>query len=205
MTTAAVGRELRVAIGISLALALLAAPFLAAVFRNAEPTSMTDKNEAVAGIEVPGAPPLAGGHEVSIDEAVRQSEVPIYRPDAPLASDEGIRDVWQRSGDNSQVFIRYRSGIILTIQPSLAMPSNREWAEELVGDGIDGRIEDISGVEAFVVQQHLPSLGSVRFFLGDSLVVIVGDGDFPAENLRTLAVSTIERAQAIDAEKAAIS
>jgi hypothetical protein len=78
-------------------------------------------------------------------------------------------------------------------------------AEALTGDGVDGAIEDMTGVEAFVVRPRFPSLGSVRFFLRNTYVVIIGDrADISTDQLRALAISTIERADAIEAEKTSV-
>ena len=55
-----------------------------------------------------------------------------------------------------------------------------------------------------MVTPHYPSLGSVRFFLRNTYVVIIGDGaDITVDQLRALAMSTIERADTVEAEQEA--
>ncbi len=191
---------LKAALGATMAIVLVGGIFVIGAQLNPEKPKNGPQNEAVAGIEIPGAPPLNGGEEVSMESAIARFEVPIYRPDTPAASDDSIRDIWMRGGDFAQVYVRYRSGIILEVRPARGMPSNEVWAEELIGDGVDGAIEEVGGVEAFVVQQHLPSLGSVRFFLGDAVVAVIGDGDFSTDELRAAAASAIGRADTVEAE-----
>ncbi len=145
---------------------------------------------------------MAGGREVSLAEAADNLSVPIYRPQNAIASDDEILDVWIRSGDSAQVFIRYKSGVHLKVRPGGGSPSTEDWAKALIGDGIDGAIEDVARIDAFVVQQHLEeaSLGSVRFFLGDALVTMIGDGDFATSELRATAESIIALANVAQAE-----
>jgi hypothetical protein len=195
-------QDMRAALGATVAVLVVALTlFTFARLRDDRSDDRRITDDAIAGIAIPGEPPLAGAHEVSIEYAAAKFPVGVYRPSTSLASDQRIRDVWFRDGDNAQVFVRYDTGVILTVQPAEGMASTEAWADELVGDGIDGAIESIRGVQAFLVQQHLPSLGSVRFFLGDSLVVLVGDGDFSADQLYTLAESTIEQASAVDSQR----
>jgi hypothetical protein len=158
---------------------------------------------AVAGFELgSNDPPLAGGEKVSLEEAIARFDVSIYRPDMPLASDDSIRDIWMdEGGGEALIYMRYTSGVLLKVGPPAGRLSTEEWAEALIGDGVDGAIEDVTGIQAFVVHPHYPSLGSVTFFLRDVYVVIIGEGeDFTTDQLRDLAISTISRADAVDAE-----
>jgi hypothetical protein len=151
-------------------------------------------------------PPLARGERVSLEEMTYTFDVPIYRPDRPLASDDSIRDVWMsKGGGEALVYMRYTSGVVLKVGPPAGRLPTEEWAEALTGDGVDGMIEGVTGVPAFVVTPHYPSLGSVRFFVRDVYVVIIGEGeDFTTDQLRDLAISTISRADAIEAAEASV-
>jgi hypothetical protein len=162
---------------------------------------------AVAGFELgPDDSPLAGGKKVSLEEATARFDVPIYRPDMPLASDDSIRDIWMNEGGGEAlIYMRYTTGVVLKVGPPAGRLSTEEWAEALTGDGIDGTIEGVTGVPAFVVTPHYPSLGSVRFFLRDVYMVIIGDGeDFTTDQLRDLAISAISRADAVEADEASV-
>jgi hypothetical protein len=162
-----------------------------------------DHNQAIAGIAAaPGEPPLAGGKEVSLDEARILFEVPIYRPSLPLASDETLRDIWIQTGGSPQLYVRYKSGVILKIRPADGVPSTEEWSEALTGDGVDGATELLGGVDAFVVNPHFPSLGSVRFFFRGEVITLIGDSEsFTTDQLRALAISTMDRADAVEAQE----
>ena len=187
----------RVAIGATLAITLAVGASIAALVRGQE----TDTGTGGFALD-PNDPPLAGSERVSLEEAISTFDVPIYRPGAPLASDDSIRDIWIRTDDDEPlVYMRYTSGIVLKVGPPAGRLSTEAWAEALTGDGVDGTIERVTGVPAFVVTPHYPSLGSVRFFLRDVYVVIIGEGeDFTTDQLRELAISTIQRAEAIEVE-----
>lgn len=193
------GQSRKAAFGASLAVAIVVGILGFGALLGNGPRQSPD---AIPGVELPGEPPMAGGREVSLAEAADHSSVPIYRPQNAIASDDEILDVWIRSGESSQVFIRYKSGVHLKVRPGGGLPSTEDWAKALIGDGIDGAVEDVAGIDAFVVQQHLEeaSLGSVRFFLGDALVTIVGDGDFATSELRATAESIIALANVAQAE-----
>lgn len=190
-------RRTKLAIGTTLVAVLVGASIVVLLLPDAKPQT------GIAGIALgPNESPLAGGVKVSLEEAVAEFEVPVYRPDMPLASDGAIRDIWMRQGGGeSLIYMRYTTGVTLMVGPPEGRASTEEWAEALTGDGVDGAINDITGVQAFVVTPHYPSLGSVRFFLRSTYVVIIGDGeDFTTTQLRDLAISTIQRADAIEAE-----
>ena len=190
-------RGTKIAIGATLVAILVGLSIVVALLPGEKPQT------GIAGIALgPNDSPLAGGEKVSLEEATAEFEVPIYRPDLPLASDGAIRDIWMRQGGGeSLIYMRYATGVTLKVGPQEGRASTEEWAEALTGDGVDGAINDITGVPAFVVTPDYPSLGSVRFFLRDVYVVIIGDGeDFTTDQLRDLAISTIQRADAIEAE-----
>jgi hypothetical protein len=163
----------------------------------------TEQPEALIGIDLGGSP-LAGGHRVSLEDATRAFNLPIYRPDLPLAADDTIKGIWMDSGDDSMIYMEYDSGVTVEIRQPEGHASTRVWADELVGDGVRGSVQKIAGLETFVVPPAYPSLGSVRFFFRETLMAIIGDGKyFTTAQLRDLAISTIARADAIEAEKAA--
>jgi len=192
-------RSSRIAIGASLVAVLVAASIVVSVLTREEPDS------AIAGqVLGPNESPLAGGKKVSLEQATAEFSVPIYRPDLPLASDDLIRDIWMDT-DKSEplIYMRYTTGVVLKVGPPAGRPSTEEWAKALTGDGVDGAIEDVTGIQAFVVSPHYPSLGSVQMFLRNTYVVIIGEGEnFTTDQLRDLAMSTIERADVVERERA---
>jgi hypothetical protein len=143
---------------------------------------------------------------VTLDEATALVPMPPFRPDVALASDASIRDVWVSTDKSDpQLFVRYQSCIWVESQQGAGAWSNKEWASSLGGDGIDGSMETIAGIDVFIVPQQAPSLGSARFLLDDFLVMLVGHGDFPVDELRHLAESVITGAGKARQEKAALS
>lgn len=194
-------RRTKAAIGVTLAVAVAVGTAVVIVLLSGE-----EPQTGIAGRALgPNESPLAGGEKVSLEEAIARFDVPIYRPDMPLATDDSIRDVWMsKGGGEALIYMRYRTGVVLKVGPPAGRAPTEEWADALIGDGVDGAIKDVTGVEAFVVTPHYPSLGSVRFFLRNTYVVIIGDrADISVDQLRELAVSTIVRADAIEAEQAA--
>jgi hypothetical protein len=156
-------------------------------------------------IPAPPGPPLAGGTKVSIDQAIDEFILPVFRPSSTLASDDGLSGIWLRKGADPEVRLEYDSGIIVTIRPAAGAPSTEKWAQALIGDGIDGQIEHLGGVDAFVVQPHPPSWGSVRFFVGEAVVAVIGHGTFTSDELAAVANSVLERADEVTAERNALA
>jgi hypothetical protein len=197
-------RRSRIAIGATLAVAALVG--VAVVLVQLPPDEKPDTG--IAGkVLGPNESPLAGGKKVSLEQATAEFSVPIYRPDLPLASDDLIRDIWMDT-DKSEplIYMRYTTGVVMKIGPPSGRASTEEWAKALTGDGVDGAIKDITNIPAFVVTPHFPSLGSVRMFLRNTYVVIIGEGkNFTTDQLRDLAISTIHRADAIEAERPSAS
>jgi hypothetical protein len=193
-------RDSRAAFG-----ALLGVLAIAAVITLASVLDRERLQPGATAEQVPGLneSPLAGADRVSLESAVQRLPVPLYRPDSSLASDGSIEDVWVVSGDDPELYLRYESGLALKVRPAGASLSNEKWAAALSQDGIEGSIEDVGGVDVFLVPQTDTSLGSARFFLGGALVTLIGHGDFAVDVLRELSKSTIANAPAADAEKAA--
>jgi hypothetical protein len=192
-------RSSRIVIGATLAVAVLGVAIVLVQLPDEKPET------GIGGRALgPNESPLAGGEKLSLEQATAEFSVPIYRPDLPLASDDLIRDIWMDT-DKSEplIYMRYTTGVVLKVGPPAGRPSTEEWARALTGDGVDGAIEDVTGIQAFVVSPHYPSLGSVRMFLRNTYVVIIGEGEnFTTDQLRDLAMSTIHRADAVEAEKA---
>jgi hypothetical protein len=152
----------------------------------------------------PNQPPVAGGEKVTVQDAVALLPVPFFRPNDALASDDSIRDLWFVS-DEAEVYARYTSGVTLKVRPADGELSNEEWASALARDGIEGPIENVAGIDVFIVPQELPSLGSARFFLNGALVTLIGRGDFSVDELRQLAESVIAGAGRAQEERAALA
>jgi hypothetical protein len=192
-------RGTKAAIGVTLAVALAVGASIVVVLLPDEKPQTGIAGQALG----PNESPLAGGEKVSLQEATAEFKTPIYRPDMALASDDVIRDVWMSRGVEPLIYMRYKTGVVLKVGPPAGRASTEEWAEALMGDGVAGAIKDITGIDVFVVSPH-HGLGSVRFFLRNTHVVIIGDhADISTDQLRSLAASAVERADVIEAEKAA--
>lgn len=110
-----------------------------------------------------------------------------------------------RTSDSPQVYIRYDSGIAVTIRPEGEGLGTRAYAEAQLKDGVPGSIVDVDGLEAFEVPQSSEGdLGSIRFVLDGAIVTLIGHGDFPPSVLRSVAQSTIENQDEVRAEHSAL-
>lgn len=145
--------------------------------------------------------PLPGGEQVSLADAVREFELPIFRPSISVASDSVIDEVWVRLGDIPETYITYQSGIVLIIRPAEQTQPTKEFAKAQIADGVPGELVTIQGVEAFLISQaNLDSHGSIGFTLDKAAITVVGDGDFTADELTRVAESILQEAEQAKAE-----
>jgi hypothetical protein len=126
--------------------------------------------------------------------------VPLYRPNTSLASDATVTEAWVRVNDAPEVWIQYRSGIVVLVRPIGGMLETRPYAEAQIAEGVPGSIVSVEGVEAFRVSQSENGSGSVRFVLDGVLVDVVGYvGDFSDERLTEAAASVVKTSDEIAA------
>jgi hypothetical protein len=154
------------------------------------------KNEVVSAglLDVSGAP-LAAGTSVALSSAVASVPFPVPRPQADLASDTSITDVWVRTSWDPEVLIRYSSGVRVEVRrwPFTSRPEDYYQAQ--IAEGVPGQIVPIRGVNVFVVPRTSEaSLGSATMVVEGLLVSIVGDGEFSVEQLQALAGSALTSA-----------
>lgn len=148
--------------------------------------------------------PLTGGHLTSLGEATQSFPVPLFRPSYSVASDSTVYETWIRLGASPEVWIQYKSGLVVLVRPIGALLPTREYAAAQIAQGIQGRIVTIGGIEAFLVPQTAEGSGSVRLILDGVLVDILGYiGDFSVDDLMEAANSVVETADEIAAPTSA--
>ncbi len=136
---------------------------------------------------------LPGATRMTLAKASEEFPVPLYRPNTSLASDATVSETWVRVNDAPEVWIQYRSGIVVLVRPVGDLLQTREYAEAQIAQGIPGRIVTVGGVEAFLVLQSENGSGSVRLVLDGVVVDVIGYiGDFSAEQLTEAAESVVE-------------
>jgi hypothetical protein len=109
-----------------------------------------------------------------------------------------------RSQGSPEIFIAYASGIIVTVRPASEGQATRSYAAAQVADGVPGHVVDVAGVAMFEVPQSSDrDLGSIRMVYDDTIVTIIGQGDFPPSVLRNVAGSVLAYAPAVRRERSA--
>jgi hypothetical protein len=138
-------------------------------------------------------PPLGGGEKTTFAEAQRTFPATFFRPDVELASDRTLKALWMRLGGDPELYVEYESGIVVTVRPKGDALGTSEYQRVQDNDGVPGSgIELGDGIVAFEVpQSDEGDLGSVRMVVGDAVVVVIGQGDFPPETLRDVARSIL--------------
>jgi hypothetical protein len=152
--------------------------------------------------EMEPAVPLAKGIPMSLGQATVVFPLPVYRPESVWGADSTIEGLWVRSDDDSpEVYIEYRSGLVVFVRPSRGLQSTSEYAEAQIADGVPGEVIEILGVDAFLVPR-VPDhgWGSVRLVLNGAVVTAVGYGDFSVTDLRAIGESIVRNAPAIESE-----
>jgi hypothetical protein len=142
--------------------------------------------------DLDGDNPLPGGTQMSLAQAADTFPVPLYRPDTSMASDSSVSEAWVRVEASPEVWIQYRSGMVVLVRPLGDLQQTQEYAAAQIPDGVPGRVISIKGVEAFLVPQTEAGSGSVRLVIDGTVVTIVGYiGDFSDEQLTNAAVSVL--------------
>lgn len=164
---------------------------------------LSTRNPSEVGT-VPGnlnpSEPLAGGVAMSLSEAAAVFPVPLYRPEIGLGSDQTLANVWVRTDDPPEAYLEYESGLVVLVRPSETGQSTKEFADAQMKDGVPGSIVEVDGVSVFLVPQTDSGSGSARLVVGDAIVTAIGDKrDFSVEELRSIAVSVVESANALGA------
>ena len=112
------------------------------------PAGAPEQRQGVGGI----GPVLAGGTDVTLAQARNMTKLPMLLPQTSLASDSSIADVWVRNEGSDYVVVEYSSGVNVEIRPwPVADISPDDHWEDLMNDGIPGRIVDVDGQDVFVV------------------------------------------------------
>jgi hypothetical protein len=157
-----------------------------------EPCTIDAGGEVGMGLDHAG-PPLAGGERSTMDELASVFGFPFAGPDTAIATDETIHAVWLRDDREPQAYIEYASGVVVTVRRAIDAQGTGDFAEAQLTDGVPGSLVEVGGVEAFEVPPNVEgAAGSVRFVLGDALVTVVGNGEYPLDQLREIAASIVE-------------
>lgn len=146
---------------------------------------------------------LPGGRIATLSEATAQFSTPIYRPATGSASDVTLDELWIRTAREPEVYMIYRSGVVVIVRPETTGQDTATYADAQIGDGIPGRIINLGPHEAFLVPEvEGPSTGSVRFLMGGAIITVIGNGSLSAEELIEIAQSIVNRSAEVAAEHA---
>ena len=145
-------------------------------------------------------PPIPGGIDMSIEQASKTYEYPLFRPSHALANDDAIEHLWVNSGDDSQVYIEYDTNVVVSIRGNRHI-SFRKYRELQALDGMPISLTDVRGVAALVVPPDGPaSAGSVQILIDGALITVIGNGKYSLDQLEALGASIVDRAAGIRAE-----
>ena len=141
--------------------------------------------------------PLAGGSgPSSIEEAERVFNPPVLRPQLAEASDANIQGLWVRPERRGEVYIRYESGMVVTVE-HLKRPT-WQMARDLTADGSPGELIQVRGIDVFTVPPDRPCFGgNAAFNLAGAEVVVINDPVAPYELVREAVESIIETSPAV--------
>jgi hypothetical protein len=131
------------------------------------------------------------GVAITLQQAVSTSPIPIYRPDAPLASDASIEGLWLRTAWLPEVFIRYDSGISVTVREADFSDGFRDFYQAEIDQGFPGQLTTIDEEVVF----STPGTGSgpgLAMQLGPWLIEVIGTERDSEEDLLALARSIID-------------
>ncbi len=160
------------------------------------------KRVACMGIEDEN--PLGNGVMMSPEEAERRFDPPVIRPQIDIASDETIDELWVRASPDGEVYIVYRSEMIVLVRPWNR--GIREMAEAFIAEGYsNGKLITIRGTPVFTEPPQRPCFGGNAVFnIGGAHVAVINDGDLPYAEVRRVAESAIETAPAVIAADRAL-
>jgi hypothetical protein len=160
------------------------------------------KQISCRGIEMDN--PLGSGVLMSPGEAERAFNPPVIRPQLDIASDSTIAELWVRAPRSAEVYIVYRSDMVVTVRP--VNRGIREMASAFLAEGYsDGKLITIHGVPVFTEPPQRPCFGGNAVFnIGGAHVAVINDGDLPYSEVQRVAESAIETAPAVIAEDRAL-
>lgn len=125
-------------------------------------------------------------------DAARALPFDLALPGTAKDNDETIDELWVRTGKSPKAFVIYDSGVIVSIEAADAFPITlKEWYERQTEDGVPSSIEDVKGLEAYVVEPADGVTGSVKMFINDTVVTVIGNGIYDGTELRATAASLV--------------
>lgn len=160
-----------------------------------------EKQQICEGLEFEN--PLGDGVLMSPDEAERSFNPPVFRPHIDVASDATIEELWVRARGSSEVYIIYRSGMVVTVDPS----SRPIWqlARDQIADGVPGQLIQVRGIDVFTVPPVQACFGGNAVFNIDGAhVVVINDPDLPFDVVAQATESIIATADIVKAADAAV-
>jgi hypothetical protein len=164
------------AVGVGLLVGIAIAPALP---QDQDPSGSRSKDGTIAAILDPNAPLGVEGVRTSISAAATLSPVPLFRPQTDTASDANITGVWVRSVGIPEAFIRYSSGVEVSVRPSDFSEGFEAFYRQEISDGSPGVITQIQGVSVFVNPGHQEgNFPGADLILGKMLVEIVATDTF---------------------------
>jgi hypothetical protein len=134
---------------IAIALGVLVGTTLVLTVRGHSSTGMRE-GRSIAGILDPNAPLGPNGAAVGLSKALVMSPVPVYRPQANLASDQTISNVWVRTVSTPEVFIRYDSGIEVAVRPADFTDGFENFFKSELAYGEPGTLTSVQGIPVFL-------------------------------------------------------
>jgi len=139
-----------------------------------------------------GFEPLPGGELMSDSEAADVLPFDLHLPDTAKDNDETIDELWVRADDSPAAYVIYDSGLIASIEPAKAFPITlEEWYKRQVDDGVPSSLEELNGVQAYVVEATDGATGSVKMFVKGTVITVIGNGIYNDDELRATAASLL--------------
>lgn len=136
-----------------------------------------------------GGSPVADGRETSLGAVAGQVPFTVYLPEVAAASDASVAHVWVRTTWLPEVYIEYRSGVIV-IERAPQIDQAAFFREET-----QAGYANVSTLDGLPVLIHAAndkgSSGSVQFTVGGTSVQVIGDLSVPASSLSDAASSII--------------
>jgi hypothetical protein len=130
------------------------------------------------------------GVATTLQQAVSTSPIPVYRPESPLASDASIEGLWLRTAWLPEVFIRYDSGVSVSIREADFSNGFRDFYQAEIDQGFPGRLITIDQQVVFSTAGTGSGPG-LDMQMGRWLVEVIGTERETEEDLLALAGSII--------------
>lgn len=137
--------------GIGVALGLFLGTTLILTARHRTASNGTPEARSIPSLIGWDAPLGPNGRSVGLTRALVTSLVPVYRPQAALASDDTVSGVWVRSVGLPEIFIRYMSGIEVSVRPAdFTDGFENFFKRELANREVSGTLTTIQEVPVFL-------------------------------------------------------